>query len=136
MGFSYTFSTDPKPMGEYDQKFGQTFWANVNEMDMPVMFNSQERFIDLEDKIEAEEQVMKKSAKGTEYYRLKKVKVNKAYGNKSAAQPELPTEDKPAPSTGGKVVGDLVLQLDRIEKQQTLIIEKLNTLMGEDDGGN
>ena len=125
MSFAYTFKQDPKKLGDYDDKYGQRWWGNVNEMDYPVMFNTMERdTIDLEDKIEAEEQAMKKSAKGTEYYGLKKVKIHKAHGNKSSAQSTLiePPESSQSVSKADNP------QLDRIEKQLALIIGSLNEL--------
>lgn len=62
-------------MGDYDSKYGQRFWAEVNEQLEPVMFNSQNQDISVGDTITAEDVLLKTSAKGTEYHGLKKVKV-------------------------------------------------------------
>jgi hypothetical protein len=131
MAFGYHFTKDPIKLGNYDDTYGQAWWGDVAEMAYPVKFNVMSRdSIDMEDSIECEEQVMKKSAKGKEYYQLKKVKVHKAYGNASAAQPEPQaspeTPDRPAPKADS-------LLLERIVKQQTIIIEKLNLLLGSDE---
>lgn len=126
MSFTYTFKQDPKPLGEYDAKFGQRYWTEVNEMDYPIMFNTMEKeAIDLEDKIEAEEQVMKKSAKGNEYYGLKKVKVHRAHGNMSAQVSETAQTASTEPTGPSKADNP---QLDRIEKQLALILEGINEL--------
>jgi hypothetical protein len=125
MAFTYTFTQDPKKLGEYDEKYGQRWWCNVEEMEYPVMFNTMEReAIDLEDKIEAEEQAMKKSAKGIEYYGLKKVKIHRAHNNQSKAQTAI-TEPQESSQTVSKADNP---QLDRIEKQLAVILEGINEL--------
>lgn len=127
MAFGYHFTKEPVRLGEYDEKYGQAWWGEVSEMAYPVKFNVMSRdHIDLEDSIECEEQVMKKSAKGTEYYQLKKVKVSKAYGNASAAQPEPRAETTQVTKANNP-------QLDRIEKSLAIITEKLNLLLGPEE---
>lgn len=135
--FTYQFSKEPLKLGEYDPKYGQSYWAEVTEHLEPVKFNVMTTDqIDLEDQIECEERVQKRSAKGKDYYQLKKVKVHKAYSQPGQAVPF----DGPI---GGPGFNQAVAahppqvdnsQLDRIEKQLTLILEGINDLKGVDDG--
>ena len=62
-------------MGEPDEKYGTTFWGETQEQLEPVMFNLMEGEPQVGDKITAEEVLLKTSKKGTEYHRLKKVKI-------------------------------------------------------------
>lgn len=66
-------------MGERDEKYGQTWYATVEEMQFPVMFNLMEGSVQEGDQITFEEQSVQrfKSGKnqGKEYRRLKKVRV-------------------------------------------------------------
>lgn len=110
--FEYTFSKVSK-FGELDVKFGQTYWAEVHEHLQPVMFNSMNEDIDLDDKIVAEERSEKKSSKGTMYYRLKKVRV---VGKNGSDGPKMAQGDSSA---------DVRDQLNRIEA-------KLDKLLGQD----
>lgn len=77
---SFTVKTAFK-MGEYDEKYGQTWYCTVEEIGQPVMFNlmDKEQTVQEVDKITFEEQLVQtfKSGKnqGKEYRRLKKVKV-------------------------------------------------------------
>lgn len=139
MSFQYTFSKEPLKLGDYDKQYGQTFWAEVNEHLQPVKFNiMSDRKLDLEDAIECEERVERKTAKGKDYYQLKKVKVTEAYSGD--ADPELVPEATGATPPGHQntaalaITGPMKNQLDRIEKQQTIIIEKLNLLLGPEEG--
>lgn len=59
-------------MGEPDEKFGTSFWAEVAEQLEPVMFASHKDF-EAGDTLLAEEKVAKTSKKGTSYFLLKKV---------------------------------------------------------------
>lgn len=67
---------NPTKLGDYDEKYGQRFWSDSYDQDTPVMFNlmSQE---DLHDgqTITAETVELAESKKGTEYHKLKKVRV-------------------------------------------------------------
>lgn len=66
-------------MGERDEKYGQTWYATVVEMQYPVMFNLMEGSVQEGDEVTYETQEINrfKSGKnqGKEYRRLKKVKV-------------------------------------------------------------
>lgn len=108
--FTYTFSGLAK-LGDFDPKYGQSYWGTPNEHLKPVKFNSMNRGISLGDKITAEERTEKKSAKGIEYYQLKKVKVVEG----------PTTTEKPAERS----VQGSQSQLDRIEA-------KLDKLLGND----
>lgn len=79
--FTYTID-EINRLGEKDTKYGITYWAKTLEEDTPVMFNSMEELEVNEQNptisITAEERVEKQSAKGNNYYRLKKVRVGQA----------------------------------------------------------
>lgn len=66
---------DPVPLGDKDPKYGQTYWSYTHDQDLPVMFNLMEGEVGDGTVVTTEEWVNKQSAKGTEYMRLKKVKV-------------------------------------------------------------
>lgn len=61
-------------LGANDPTYGQKYWATVHETQMPVSFNSKQEVAEGQ-KVQAEEYTIKKSAKGTDYQQLKKVKV-------------------------------------------------------------
>lgn len=106
-----------KHLGEYDEKYGQTYWGTSQEQLQPVMFNSMERGLSAPLTIEAEEVLVKESKKGTEYHRLKKVKVvedNITEQMKAAAAPTL------------SLAQGVKDSLDRIEA-------KLDKLLGNDE---
>lgn len=63
------------PLGDKDPKYGQTFWAEVDEQIQPVMFNLMNGTVQAGDRITTAEVLLKTSGKGTEYHRLKKVTV-------------------------------------------------------------
>jgi hypothetical protein len=62
-------------MGDRDEKYGQTFWSETHDSDKPVMFNLMSGTVGDGAVIEFEESLNKTSAKGTDYLRLRKVKV-------------------------------------------------------------
>jgi len=74
MNFEFQLAEINK-LGDYDPKWGQKYWGNVSDDLLPISFNSQDQNIVSGSKITAEEKIMKKSAKGTDYWQLKKVKV-------------------------------------------------------------
>lgn len=78
---------DPKPMGERDDKYGQTFWSETYDAGKPVMFNLMSGSVGDGAVIEFEESLNKTSAKGTEYLRLRKVKVESVGAAPSASPP-------------------------------------------------
>lgn len=106
--FRYQISKLSK-LGDYDQKYGQTYWVEIASDLTPVKFNSQNQHIGVGDVITAEEKVMKKSTKGTEYWQLKKVRVEEGDSQEPVTQPHNGSET----------------QLDRIES-------KLDKLLGLD----
>lgn len=75
-------------LGEMDAKFGQTYWAETKEQLEPVMFNSMNENIVEGSTIEAEEVLLKQSKKGTDYHRLKKVKVVSGATPQPASSPD------------------------------------------------
>lgn len=84
---------DPSKMGARHAEYGQTWWSDVEGGDQPVMFNLMgEDELGLMSKIEAETVELKTSKKGTDYLRLKKVKV---LGKGTTGEPEA------APVSGG-----------------------------------
>lgn len=62
-------------LGDYDQKFGQSWWGEVNEQLEPVKFNMMAGNPQAGDTITCEEVLLKTSTKGTDYHQLKKVKI-------------------------------------------------------------
>jgi hypothetical protein len=96
------------PMGDYDQKFGQTYWGTVEEAQMPVRFNLMNPVnFDEGMPFGCEEAVIKESSKGTEYLQLRKVKVSGGT----------------APSHDGVKTPQ---QLDRIEAKLDQLLEKID----------
>jgi hypothetical protein len=67
---------DPKPLGDKDSKYGQTYWSYSHDSDFPVMFNLMEGEVHDGSVITAETVELKTSNKGTDYHRLKKVKIS------------------------------------------------------------
>ena len=83
-------------LGEEHPDYGYTYWAEVEEAQMPVMFNSKKQLGVFPFRIVAEEKNVRTSKKGTSYLRLSKVKVE----DPDSGSPEL------LPSTGAtKAVG-------------------------------
>lgn len=74
--FQYTFSKLQK-LGDYDETYGQRYWAEVTEELKPVMFNSKDASIEIGDMIEAAETSNRRSGKGVDYLMLKKVRTLK-----------------------------------------------------------
>ena len=67
--------TKVTPLGEADPKYGQTYWGEVAEQLEPVMFNLMNSSVEVGDRLECEDVLLKTSSKGKDYHRLKKVKV-------------------------------------------------------------
>lgn len=72
---TYTLK-NPKELGENDPKYGQTYWSYTHDSGTPVMFNLMDGQVGDGSVINAETVELKQSAKGTEYHRLKKVRVS------------------------------------------------------------
>lgn len=75
---------DPMKLGEDDPQYGQKWWSKVHESQMPVSFNLKGQDVTNGQKITCEEYSVRKSAKGTDYQQLRKVKTGV-----SSAQPKL-----------------------------------------------
>lgn len=126
MPFTYTLTSVTK-LGDNDPKYGQRYWVAAPESDLPMMFNSMSEDIDIGDTITCEETANARSAKGTDYLKLKKVRVAEQGTHTSPPAQKPVTEpqngsDKP----NGWDAAKLFMQLNRIE-------EKLDKLLGDDD---
>jgi hypothetical protein len=85
---------NPAKMGDKDPKYGQSWWSYTHDADTPVMFNLMDGEVRDGSVITTEEWVNKQSSKGTDYLRLKKVKVQ---GQESLGEVRASTADvKPA----------------------------------------
>lgn len=114
-------------MGEPDPKYGYTFWATTHDSDFPIMFNYRNPVND-DQSIACEEYTSKTSAKGTEYLRLKGVKVLEDISAVSSADAHPPSAIKeeaspPAATNSGTTL--IMSKLNDIHKD-------IKKLMGED----
>jgi hypothetical protein len=134
MSFEYTLDKVNK-LGDNDETYGQRYWCESPEEDKPLSFNSKEN-IELTEtsgaiQITAEERVEKQSKKGTVYYQLKKVKVT---DRRSDPRVDIANEIEKKGASGslayGSPQGISTAQLDRIEKQLSLVLEGINDLKG------
>lgn len=125
MSFDYTLDKVNK-LGDNDETYGQRYWCESPDEDKALSFNSKEDIEFTETSgpihITAEERVEKKSKKGTVYYQLKKVKI--VLGLTTPAPQVDNVISIPNVSQQDKT------QLDRIEKQLSLILEGINDLKG------
>ena len=71
------FLSKCSPMGEPDEKYGVTYWAESPASQVPLMFNSMSE-ISTGDTISFDSMAPKVSSKGKNYMRLKSVKVVKS----------------------------------------------------------
>lgn len=124
--FEYLLEKADK-LGDYDEKFGQRYWCKAQGVDLPLSFNSQRQDIKAGDLIQAEESVNKRSAKGTDYLQLRKVKP--VFGQPASGQPASApssalssTPSSAQPRTGGD---ELLATVKRIEA-------KLDRLLGDE----
>lgn len=83
---NYTLK-DPKPMGDNDPKYGQIWWSQTHDSDKPVMFNLMSGTVGDGAVISFEESINKQSAKGTDYLRLRKVKIESSGVTHGSAPP-------------------------------------------------
>jgi len=74
------------------QKYGHSYWSYTHDSDVPVMFNLMEGSVQDGTTISAETIELKTSSKGTEYLRLKKVKVDGPVQNVTS-QTQINTSD-------------------------------------------
>lgn len=75
MAFTYTL-TKVNKLGQFDETYGQRYWAEIKEELRPVMFNSKSQNIVEGDKLTCEETLNKRSNKGVDYLQLKKVQLD------------------------------------------------------------
>lgn len=94
-------------LGENDPKYGQTYWAEVDEQNEPVMFNLMTGSVQEGDVVTAEEVLLKTSSKGNDYHRLKKVKVQETNPR------QVNTTDIAKPQ--GEVIDDILKRLAKLE---------------------
>lgn len=119
--FEYLLEKADK-LGDYDEKFGQRYWCKAQGADLPLSFNSQRQDIKAGDLIQAEESVNKRSAKGTDYLQLRKVKP--VFGQPASDGASAPSSapSSAQPRTGGD---ELLATVKRIEA-------KLDRLLGDE----
>lgn len=67
-------------------KYGKSYWSYTYDSETPVMFNLLEGEVQDGTVINAEEVMLKTSKKGTEYHRLKKVRISGSQPSNSSAQ--------------------------------------------------
>lgn len=120
MSFTFTLSEINK-LGDNDPTYGQRYWGKVSDDLTPVSFNSKQDGFTPGSTITAEEKVMKQSAKGTQYWTLKKVKlVESTNAPVFVENPTQPPYVAHTPSPDNK---DVMRQL-------TIINSKLDQLLG------
>lgn len=108
-------------LGDKDPKYGQSYWCEVEEQIQPVMFNLMEGSVQEGDRITAEEILLKTSSKGTEYHRLKKVKVEEA-------SPRMVTPQAVSDNDG------LAKLEERVAKIEQHLFKELKNDTGDDSG--
>lgn len=87
-----------RPLGDYDQKYGQKYWGKVEEADMDVSFNLMNpKDFEEGDKITYGEKLIRETKAGKEYMQLRKVTLD--------GQTGLPVE-RVTPVSGGKTSDD------------------------------
>lgn len=122
-----------KKLGDYDEKYGQRWWATTPEGDLPLMFNTMAA--DFGDQLEngpfmivAEEKDERTSNKGIDYLALKKVKL--VEGAQSKITPELVNktfnDEKPPEASYDAQTS----QLDRIETAIQELQASVDRLLG------
>lgn len=104
----YTLKKAAK-LGGFDETYGQRFWGEVEEAQMPVSFNLMDKTVGeiwAGMPIEFEERKMKTSAKGNDYMHLTKVKLMGA---------PIKQTEAPLPSDQGKFQEIVLEKLSDIE---------------------
>ena len=110
-------------LGDYDQKYGQVFWCEVQEQLEPVKFNLMEGDVRPGDLVTCEEVMLKTSTKGIDYHQLKKVKI---------AGAGVPRENTAAPSDSKlEQVLELVRENNKMLKQLTIPNEPSDPVFDE-----
>lgn len=128
--FTFTLSKVNK-LGEFDATYGQRYWGEVTEDLTPVSFNSKHQDIKAGDMLAAEEKVMKKSSKGTQYWQYKKVRLLEE-GTEHHVEPEKPAE-RPQNAPQNKWGGELDKLRVEILSKLAAIEAKLDKLLGIDE---
>ncbi len=106
-------------LGDYDDEWGQTFWAHVEEQAMPVKFTKQIKYVPaVGSKIVAEEHKIKPGKNG-EFMQLSKVKLSD-----SGTSAEAPPTFNPAPPS------DLMKMLELIREDISEIKQRVIRLEG------
>lgn len=103
--------TSASKMGEPDPQYGQSYWANAQGVDTPLMFSTNKE-VQEGATISCEESVNKTSKKGQEYLLLRKVSVE---------VPGFPSDTKPAESTATKTTKSYGARDDSAIKAQWAI---------------
>lgn len=128
---SYTLKKDAKVMGEKHPDFGFSYWTEVEEIDLPVMFSTHEMNFTVGQGIVAESQEKKTSAKGNDYMRLKKVKKvdSGSQGSSPSSAPTIKAETHPPAAESG------FTEADRAMLQKILeYVEPIDKVVPLDDG--
>lgn len=110
---NYTLDS-PFKMGEKHPEYGQSYWSSVLEQDTPVMFNLMSGDVQDGSVISAETVELKTSAKGKDYHRLKKVKIE-------GGPPVQAPQNAPASDLTEKldaIAGDVKLLLSFVRQLQ------------------
>jgi len=112
--------TKADPMGEAGE-FGQSFWAEVEGSDLPIMFSKKGiKEIPAGSQLVAEEHVEKTSKKGNAYLFLKKVKLELALPDKTSEDGSNDVMDKLNAMHGDiKILILKVRQLAGVEDEPT-----------------
>lgn len=103
-------------LGDYDEEWGQTFWAETHEQQMPVKFTKQIKFLPaIDSKIMAEEYEVKPGKNG-DFMALKKVKVEEGTETEQSFSgvPNPPLKD------------DMMTLLILMDEKLTEILQKLD----------
>ena len=96
-------------MGDYDEEWGATFWAHVEEQQMPIKFTKQIKYTPaIGSKVVAEEHEIKQGTKG-DFMSLRKVKVEE-----SSEPPQTP------------VANDQTKLLELIYENTKAILDKID----------
>jgi len=117
--FTFTLAKVNK-LGDNDPTYGQRYWGEVSDDLTPVSFNSKQDGFTPGSTITAEEKVMKQSAKGTQYWTLKKVKLIES--SQLLESSETPPERPYVPHTA--------IDPKEVLRQLTIINSKLDQLLG------
>lgn len=112
-------------MGDPDPKYGATWYCETQEQLEPIMFNLMSGVVNVGDKVTCEEVLLKTSAKGNDYHRLKKVKVIPGeQTHTEAPQPSFTPTQGSIPESKIEQLLELVKENNEMLKQLTYIPNK------------